>query len=71
MGKLLNEIIDEYVAKLDQAGGLPARPVCIVCGRPATFKYIGFGQQKLYVCSLHEKKGKGLRARKKLGERRP
>jgi len=68
MGKLLNEIIDAYVAKLDEGGGVPANPICIVCGRSAVFQYFGFGQQRLYVCALHKDVGRGMRGMKRLGE---
>jgi len=68
MGKLLNEIIYAYVAKLCEGGGVPATPVCIVCGRSAVFQYFGFGQQKLYVCAFHRDVGRGMRGLKRLGE---
>lgn len=67
MGKLLNEIIRDFIEReKSRAGGLPANPICIVCGRTAVFQGFGEGQQKLYVCSLHQKMVRKLRSYKKL-----
>jgi hypothetical protein len=55
-GKLVNEILNAYAAKLKQgeAGQLPPQAICIVCGRKANYVGYGKGQQKLFVCSFHK-----------------
>jgi len=68
LGKLLNEILDRYVQGLARAGGIPGPHICIVCGRPAVWRWLGWGQQRLYVCAFHKDVGKGLRALKRLEE---
>jgi hypothetical protein len=56
LGKLLNEILDSYVERLEkgEAGDVSPQAVCIVCGAKAKFIGHGKGQQKLFVCPLHK-----------------
>ena len=68
LGKLLNEILDDYAGRLKEDGQLPLNPVCIVCGRPAVLVGFGAEQQKLYVCSRHRSYAKKLGGMKKIGE---
>lgn len=58
MGKLINQILDEYVKSL--GGKPPAQPICIVCGAKATFQVHGKGQQIFFVCSNHKDLAKNL-----------
>ena len=61
LGKLINEILDNFVKKEQNADGhLAASPVCIVCGARATFEAHGKGQQRLYVCGVHKGLSKQL-----------
>jgi len=67
-GKLVNEIPNEYAEQVKESGNLPVKPICILCGRPAVFQWLGFGQQRLYVCALHKDLGRGMRGVRQVGE---
>jgi len=69
LGKLLNEILDRAAEEIK--GGVVQRAVCIVCGRPAAKVGFGAGQQRLYVCVLHQSRLRGLIGTRVIGERRP
>ena len=68
LGKLLNEILDDYAGTLRESGQLPLRPICIVCGRPAVFVGFGAEQQKLFVCTDHRSYAKKLGGMRRIGE---
>lgn len=53
LGKLINKILDSYVAQAKASGGTPAPAICLVCGRKATFLGRGHGNQTFFVCSVH------------------
>ena len=66
IGKMINEAIRDYIKKHNRQGGLPSNPICIYCGRPASYVGHGEGQQKLYVCNLHKRNLRDLKSFKPL-----
>lgn len=66
LGKLINEILNNFVAQIGVAGFEPANPVCIVCGERAVHVGFGHGQQKLYVCAHHKSKLDSLKGHKEI-----
>jgi len=68
LGKLLNEILDQAAEEIK--GGVVQQAICIACGRPAVKVGFGAGQQRLYVCALHQSQLRGLKGTRVIGERR-
>ena len=66
IGKMINEAIRDYIKKHNRQGGLPSNPICIYCGRAASFVGFGEGQQKFYVCNFHKRKLRDLKSFKPL-----
>jgi len=65
-GKLVNEILVDYVKKLGVAGGTPRPAVCICCGRQATIQARGYGQQTFFLCPLHRGVARKMRSFREL-----
>lgn len=53
MGRLLNDLCDREAMRVNSDGQQPVSPVCIVCGKTATIRALGKGQQRFYVCNRH------------------
>jgi len=65
-GKLVNEILKDYVKKLGEGGGRPRPAVCICCGRPAVIQAHGYGQQTLFLCPTHKTLSRKMRGFREL-----
>jgi len=61
IGRIINEILDDWYNKRGKAGLEPASPICVVCGKPAAFQWFGEGRQSVFVCKLHKYNVKGLK----------
>jgi len=61
VGRLINEILEDWCRRRESAGLEPAIPICVVCGKPATFQWFGMGRQSVFVCRLHKYNVKGLK----------
>jgi len=61
VGRLINEILEDWCRRRKSAGFEPASLVCAVCGKPATFQWFGEGRQSVFVCKLHKYNIKGLK----------
>lgn len=54
LGKLINEILNDFVRQIPVAGQVPLQRVCVVCGEKASIVAYGKGQQKFFVCTHHK-----------------
>ena len=54
VGKLINQILEQWVSKSGEAGHLPKPAVCSLCGAKATVKAVGHGQAVFFLCSTHK-----------------